>query len=62
MINGNPREQLSDLKLGEQLTFSYNPVNGINVVNSIANEPMAHQTETTWAQPILSYPPYYPMP
>lgn len=62
MINGKPGGQLSDLRLGEHLTFSYNDVNGIDVVNSIANEPASHQSETTSVQTRSSYSPSYPMP
>ena len=61
LINGKPNGQLRDLRLGGQLTFSYHDVNGIDVVNSIANEPASHQTETTSAQP-KSYPSWYSVP
>jgi hypothetical protein len=61
MINGKPGGQLSDLKLGEELTFSYNDVNGVDVVNSIANEPASRNTQTTSVQP-MSYPGRYSIP
>jgi Cu/Ag efflux protein CusF len=36
MLNGKPDGQLSDLKPDDKLVFSYNEVNGVNVVNRIA--------------------------
>ena len=36
VINGKPDGKLSDLRPGENLTFSYDDVNGVNVVNRIA--------------------------
>ncbi|HUB86852.1 MAG TPA: hypothetical protein VMB22_03100 [Verrucomicrobiae bacterium] len=36
MLNGKPDGQLSDLKPDDKLVFSYNTVNGVNVVNRIA--------------------------
>ena len=36
VINGKPNGKLTDLKPGESLTFSYDIVNGVNVVNRIA--------------------------
>ena len=56
IINGKQNTQLSDLRLGEQLTFSYDDVNGIYVVNSIASEPASHEAETTSVQPLSSFP------
>jgi Cu/Ag efflux protein CusF len=36
VINGKPDGQLSDLKPNDKLVFSYDEVNGVNVVNRIA--------------------------
>ena len=36
VINGKPDGQLSDLKPNDKLVFSYDEINGINVVNRIA--------------------------
>jgi Cu/Ag efflux protein CusF len=58
VINGKANGQLSDLKLGGQMAFSYEDVNGVKIVNRIANEPVAQEStvsrgsETTSAQPM----------
>ena len=44
MLNGKPDGQLSDLKPDDKLVFSYNEVNGVNVVNRIA--PAEAQTKS----------------
>ena len=36
VVNGNPNGKLTDLRPGENLTFSYDDVNGVNIVNRIA--------------------------
>jgi hypothetical protein len=36
VVNGKPDGKLTDLRPGESLTFSYDEVNGVNVVNRIA--------------------------
>lgn len=36
VINGKPDGKLTDLRPGENLTFSYDDVNGVNIVNRIA--------------------------
>lgn len=36
VINGKPGGKLTDLRPGESLMFSYDNVNGVNVVNRIA--------------------------
>lgn len=51
VINGKTDGQLSDLKPDEQLVFSYNDVNGINVVNRIADANTAPQTVTAKSSP-----------
>ncbi len=48
VVNGKPDGKLTDLRPGESLTFSYDDVNGVNVVNRIApaeasSSPMAEQ-------------------
>jgi Cu/Ag efflux protein CusF len=53
VINGKPDGKLTDLRPGENLTFSYDVVNGVNIVNRIApagTEP-ATQTETMQSPP-----------
>ena len=39
VINGKPDGKLSELRPDEKLDFSYDPVNGVNVVNRIATVP-----------------------
>jgi hypothetical protein len=56
MINGKPDRNLSDLKPGGELTFRYHDENGSLIVSRISNEPASHQTETTSAQPMSSFP------
>ena len=46
VLNGKPDGQLSDLRPDEQLEFSYNDINGVNVVNRIADTKAAPQTAT----------------
>jgi hypothetical protein len=53
VVNGKLDRQLSDLKLGDETSFSYEDVGGVNVVNRIANEPTPRQTEITSAQPMV---------
>lgn len=36
IVNGQPVGKLTDLRPGEELTFSYNKINGVNIVNRIA--------------------------
>jgi hypothetical protein len=62
LINDRLETHLSDLKLGEQLTFSYNDIDGIYVAHSIASEPVSPQHASTSVRPTLSYPPRYPIP
>jgi Cu/Ag efflux protein CusF len=52
VINGKLDGQLSDLKLGERMTFNYEDVNGVKIVNRIANETTTQESETTSAQPV----------
>jgi Cu/Ag efflux protein CusF len=49
VINGKPNGHLSDLKLGDRMAFNYEEVNGVKVVNSIADEPMTQESETASA-------------
>ena len=51
VINGQPDGKLSDLKLGDRFTFSYDDVNGVNIVNRIGPAPR-RETETTSVQPM----------
>jgi Cu/Ag efflux protein CusF len=47
VINGKPDARLSDLKLGDKLVFSYEDVNGVNVVNRIGTAEPASEPPTT---------------
>ena len=49
VLQGRPEGQLSDLKPGDRLAFSYDEVNGVNVVNRIASMEMPSETVTTQA-------------
>jgi hypothetical protein len=63
VIDGKTGGQLSDLKLGQPVRFSYNDVNGIDVVTSIANEPATQASESTSHPSDYNYtmtPPYQP--
>lgn len=52
VINGKTDGKLGDLKLGERFAFSYDDVNGINIVNRIGAAP-PQETETTSIQPLV---------
>lgn len=52
LVNGNNSGQLSDLRPNERLVFSYDDINGVNVVNRIAPAATPQPTETTAAQPM----------
>ena len=43
VVNGKPDGKLSDLKPNEKLVFSYDEINGINVVNRIAPADVSRQ-------------------
>jgi hypothetical protein len=47
VANGKIDGKLSDLRLGDQFTFSYDNVNGINIVNRIGPAQTSQKTETT---------------
>jgi Cu/Ag efflux protein CusF len=47
VISGKPEARLSDLKLGDKLVFSYEDVNGVNVVNRIGTAEAAPEPPTT---------------
>ena len=51
VINGKPDGKLSDLRLGDKMAFSYDDVNGVNIVNRIGATP-PQETETTSVQPM----------
>lgn len=61
VINGRLGGHLNNLKLGGRMSFNYEDVNGVKIVNRISNEPVTRQTasargtETTSAQPMM-YP------
>jgi Cu/Ag efflux protein CusF len=44
VVNGKLDGKLSDLKLGDRMAFTYEDVNGVNIVNRIANAPAAQET------------------
>jgi hypothetical protein len=50
VINGRTDTNLGDLTLGRNMTFNYEDVNGVDVVNRIAIVPASHETETTSMQ------------
>ena len=58
VVNGRLNAHLSDLKLGGRMSFNYEDVNGVKIVNRISNEPVTQEsasargTETTSAQPM----------
>ena len=52
VMNGKINGQLAELKPNDKLVFSYDEINGVNVVNRIAPAGTPQQTETTTAQPI----------
>ena len=57
VINGRPDGKLTDLRPGESLMFSYDDVNGVNVVNRIGTgTPAPQNTETTSVQPVPVLP------
>jgi hypothetical protein len=52
VINGRTEGRLRDLTLGRDMTFNFEDVNGVDVVNRIAIAPASHETETTSMQQI----------
>ena len=47
ILDGKPAARLDDLKLGDRLVFSYDDINGVNVVNRIGTgEPTPEPTTT----------------
>jgi len=50
VVNGKPDGKLTDLRPGESLTFSYDDVNGVNIVNRIAPAGTEPTTQTTAMQ------------
>ncbi len=52
VINGKPDGKLSDLKLGDEFTFSYDDMNGVNIVNRIGTV-TTQEIETTSVQPAV---------
>ena len=56
VIHGKTDGQLTDLKPDERLVFSYDEVNGVNVVNRIASAPVETDTNSTYiTQPGTGY-------
>jgi Cu/Ag efflux protein CusF len=51
VANGKPDGKLTDLRPGENLTFNYDVVNGVNIVNRIAPAGAEPATPTTAMQP-----------
>src|SRR5438477_6178723 len=51
VVNGKPGGSLSDLRLGEKLALSYDPVDGVNVVTRIAPADQSAVTDTAKASP-----------
>ena len=52
VINGRTDGKLGDLKLGDRFAFSYDDVNGVNIVNRIGTAPPP-EMETTSVQPMV---------
>ena len=52
VANGKLGGQLSDLKLGDRLAFSYNDLNGVNIADRIGSAP-PQQIETTSVMPTV---------
>ncbi|MGD0348964.1 MAG: hypothetical protein ABSB84_01420 [Verrucomicrobiota bacterium] len=50
VVNGKPDGKLTDLRPGENLAFSYDDVNGVNIVNRIAPAGTESATQTTAGQ------------
>jgi hypothetical protein len=57
VINGRTDGKLADLRPDQKLEFSYDQVNGVNVVNRIAPAPQEQQKTMTTSSP-MSYPTY----
>ena len=56
VINGKPDGQLSDLKPNDKLVFSYDEINGVNVVNRIAPaEAQTNPVAATTTPPMTGY-------
>jgi Cu/Ag efflux protein CusF len=49
VLEGKPDAQLSDLKIGQKFAFSYDEVDGVNVVNRIAQVEGTAKTEVSQA-------------
>jgi hypothetical protein len=58
VINGKPDGKLSDLKPDEKLVFSYDEINGINVVNRIGPAPVETQSKANQMSTGPGYPGY----
>jgi Cu/Ag efflux protein CusF len=63
VISGKPEARLSDLKLGDKLVFSYDDVNGVNIVTRIATAGTPFEAPTTASKESHDYampmaPPY----
>ena len=46
VFNGKPAGELSDLKLGDQLTFNYDDANGAHIVDRIGVAVLPQELET----------------
>ncbi len=55
VINGKPNGKLTDLRPGESLTFSYDDVNGVNVVNRIAPAESKKNSVASSTPPMTGY-------
>lgn len=52
MVNGHVYNSLSDLKLGDRMKFNYDDVKGVDIVDSIAQQPVSHQSDVTTTMPM----------
>jgi len=61
VINGKPDGKLSDLRPNDKLVFSYDEINGINVVNRIGPAPVENQSKSSQMTTGPGYYSGYPM-
>ncbi len=58
VVNGKTDGKLSDLKPNEQLVFTYDEINGVNVVNRISPAPVETQPKSNMMTSSPGYPGY----
>lgn len=60
VINGKLGGHLNNLKLGGRMSFNYEDVNGVKIVNRISNEPVTQESATARGTETPSAQPMYP--